>query len=349
MKNKIQLTIGLSLLISTSVFAQGEGTHSGNGGLAYVCRDSNQQITEARLLDLWEPEKTLLSSDFTTSVEEQIKKALAKVSDDNEVFKLSQRQLLKYAIAIAKNDRSFVSKSIPLSNDALPAYRPAFGCAFEQVALYGFDYETRDWVLKISKEIYDHPKFSNTDRAALWLHEAMYSLDRQFNSAKDSRNARSAVADLLSDNPTLINGDLIDSILQTYRIDVIYPMTRFEYTRIFLSFAGTLSLGANAKPEITCHLSIRREIENTELTMKFTPTLKHNVKMASIDHFKPSLVQVSYQCFDSIESVRTSLHVVNEKDSTEDLASSASLTTALFRRNDKQQSFKRTILVVPYL
>jgi hypothetical protein len=169
----------------------------GNGGFAHVCRDSSGAITSARLLDLWEADSLKpLASD--RPVETQVEEALAKLKafSPNAYGAVSNRyDALKGAVV--KTPRA-LSKT----EDAFPPYEPSAGCAYEQVARFEpVLTETGTSGLRINSEIYDHPSFTNSDRAALFVHEAVYLVDRLRNGAKNSQRSRTLTGHLVSESP----------------------------------------------------------------------------------------------------------------------------------------------------
>ncbi len=216
LNTKMILKTTLAAVLTLSTFGAGQASAAngkGNGGIAYVCRNPmNNTIISARLLDLWEPETFKPFRDCDTSIEKQIENALAKI----KLIPGASDTLVNDRIEIAKLDRFPVTKPLPLSDDAIPDYAPEKGCAFEQVASYGFVNETGEFKLRIYNEIYDSPMFSNSDRAALWVHEALYALDRELNDTPatpvtDSRKSRRVNARLFSNSelPANIRSDLL--------------------------------------------------------------------------------------------------------------------------------------------
>lgn len=192
MKNLI-----LILLTGLTFNSAAQAGGVGNGGVAYVCRNpENNEITYARLLDLWEPETQSIPQTNKESSPAQLNRALKLIGDFFPHGKTDLSRIIQEDEA-----RTLMSnKALTLTTDALPSYGPGRNknCEFEQVALHGYDYELRKVVLKINKEIYNSPLFSNTDRAALKLHEALYSVARKYWDVRDSRFVRSVIATMFS-------------------------------------------------------------------------------------------------------------------------------------------------------
>ncbi len=195
-KKKMLTGMVLGLVATLPTYAA-EGVDGGNGGLAYVCRDTQGAITQARLLDLWEPEGVKPEQDYSTPYEALIEKALNKIKS----FDQRTADALKELIFQASVDVVWVKKRIPLTNDAIPEYLPEPGCDFEQVARYGWVNETQNIKLRINEEIFNSPAFSNSDRAALYIHEAVYARSKKLIPAiTNSLDTRSMVSALFSDH-----------------------------------------------------------------------------------------------------------------------------------------------------
>lgn len=194
------LSLLLAALVSTpNASAYSEkffGGKEAHGGIAYVCRDATKKITFARLLDLWEGEelKTWKSDE---AVDAQIEKALAKMAAVSPDTASQIRVDLKYV----RENTYFTDRLLTSTADALPPYRADEGCAYEQVARYeGVVLEIGKNGLKVSREIFDSPAFTNSDRAALFLHEAVYSRDRANNEVESSNRTRIVIAHLFSES-----------------------------------------------------------------------------------------------------------------------------------------------------
>lgn len=161
-------TILSSLLFSTTVFAGGNGV--GNGGIAYVCRDEEKKITQAELLDLWEPEtyKIIRSSE---PIDTQITRAAERITIRfPEVAEKFHAAIFDMKKMVLMTDRKLAP-----TQDALPNFEPEKGCNYEQVARYSWVNDIGEMKLLINREIFESPQFSNTDRAALYIHETLYA------------------------------------------------------------------------------------------------------------------------------------------------------------------------------
>lgn len=169
------------------------GQEVGNGGYSVVCRDKNMKITEAHILDLFEAENIGLTIRYTKDeVEVQLKNLIDKLDENSGVgFEISKQ------LKLVKQKAKFIKKKtvgMPLTSDAFPKLKQK-GCEYEQLATY---YTNNDEnFLLIDSEIYD--AISKTDRAALWMHEVLYKMNREFNNATDSLKTRELVGHLVSD------------------------------------------------------------------------------------------------------------------------------------------------------
>lgn len=168
----------------------------GNGGFAYVCRDNQNKIISAQLLDLWEAEE-LKTHRSNIAVEKQIAAALKKM----KAVSPNAGSFVAHALEVLQSSMVYVNRPLTRTEDAFPPYIPATGCAYEQVARYEpVLTETGTRGLRVYREIFDSPHFSNSDRAALFVHEAVYYLDRGSNKSTNSQRTRSIVAHLFSES-----------------------------------------------------------------------------------------------------------------------------------------------------
>lgn len=186
MKN-IFLFAGL-LALSLNSFASGE---KGNGGYSVVCRDENNFIISAELLDIYEG-KTLYKLEYPTdefAVDTLLTVAKYKMKEHTAFSSKLEKEL-------ATVDESMIF--IPLGNelestdDASPVIKKK-GCQFEQLANY-----TDEGELIVSQEIYE--QLDNVNKAAFRLHEAIYSLRRKARGDETSQSTRRLTAHILAKN-----------------------------------------------------------------------------------------------------------------------------------------------------
>lgn len=181
----------VALLIGLPIPGAEAGYGAGNGGMAVVCRDKDQNILSAELYDLWEGRENGLTIPTTSeSVENQITLALNKLG----------RNATEGAYRLVKNNVENLKgayKKIPSDrflNDTGDASLPPTGikgCHPEQVA--NFQSESK---ILVNDEIFS--KMDETSQAALEIHEAIYKIARVFFQVKTSDTTRPLVALLFS-------------------------------------------------------------------------------------------------------------------------------------------------------
>lgn len=159
------------------------GGVDGGGGKGIVCRYNDGSIQSSELLDLYEG-RTVYNLNIIKSnetIDSQIEKALKTFTKEPD--------LIKAYISLVKKNMVFLPKGSELKdvNDSFDVLFPT-GCKAEQLAHYYSD----DRIL-INSDIWEH--LSETDKAALILHEAIYKENRTF-GATDSRQSRHIVMNL---------------------------------------------------------------------------------------------------------------------------------------------------------
>lgn len=193
MKSPLLLTVLLALTSNSVSMAANEksGGVTSGGGASIICFNQKNQIKSAELLDLYEGRNRFNYSitNQNTSATSQIVKAITKIQDPFYREKITE---ITYQII---DQVQFLPGQIvmPAPTDLGSEYLPILpaGC---QIASVGF-FEN-DGTLRISKTIYDLLK--PTDKAALFLHEAVYFLLRQSSQESDSTHTRKIVAQLMS-------------------------------------------------------------------------------------------------------------------------------------------------------
>ena len=189
--------LGSAFLFSPFVEA---GVDSSGGGTAVVCRDGNHAISRIELLDLFEGRSVygLTYVNNTDTTDDQIFAVYEKAATTMVQPQIDLFSALTRVRRIAK----ILPQGTHLSaiNDAYPIVLPD-GCRLEQFASY-----IDDGVLSIDAELWDAA--DQTNRAALYLHEAVYRLARG-EGATDSRFSRRVVSYLFS---TTILDPVIDGI-----------------------------------------------------------------------------------------------------------------------------------------
>ena len=285
MKNYNRLLAVLGMLSALPVFG---GERTGNGGITYVCRDQSGKITKARLLDLWEPSTFKPAQTNAVTEETQLENALAKI----QAAEPNRIQYLKMEIDQAKANQLHVDKPLPLSNDALPDYTPEPGCQFEQVALYGWVNETGKYQLRIYDEIFNSPLLSNSDRAALWLHEGLYQIDSQFHDAQDSRRVRAITAEAFSSVKGFpLSGDRLDSLM-SFQVD-----SEISISQDLSSSEFVLSIDAFSNGTATCSFSFQQNGRPITLSPNVTTeTIRNSLYDGVIVAVTPGRLDFSLDC-----------------------------------------------------
>jgi hypothetical protein len=188
MKMKLnKIVIALSMLISFTSWAGGD---VGNGGVSVICRDSLGKITSAELLDIFEGReiygRKYLNDNI--SVDTKLEISQLKISRHPTYLTKFQDELAKVQANLV-----FIGEGIELNptNDALPTISKN-GCNYEQVANYTYEGE-----VLVSREIYN--AFDVNNKAALFIHEAVYALRRK-EGDKNSQKSRRLTAHLVANN-----------------------------------------------------------------------------------------------------------------------------------------------------
>lgn len=198
------------LMVPILSFAADDGKEVGNGGGGVVCRDSEGKIISAQMLDLFEADDyqlTIIHSNKTADVQfDDIVKRLAKNKDGATAI---VARGMKMAELLFKRDFTFISEGRKLepTKDVVPVISKK-GCAIEQVANY-----LQNGDLKVDSEIYR--AFSETEKAALKVHETIYKSLRQDKNIPDTRAIRKLVAFLFSTDAT-------DNEIYGLVIDLLY-------------------------------------------------------------------------------------------------------------------------------
>lgn len=188
--NKIVITILFSFLISPLCFATG-GVDAGGGG-AFVCRNADGSVRDSELLDLWEANvvRKWPISRSNESVDAQIEKALTRLASIDPTFATYISAEVREIQASYEVLPSNIAVAPP--TDALNGYMKP-GCPLEGMMYFDGDLNR----MRLSGNIFDN-LLSNTDKAASFLHEAIYKHYRDSFMDSDSRHSRKLVGCLFS-------------------------------------------------------------------------------------------------------------------------------------------------------
>lgn len=198
------------------------GTITSGGGGSIVCRSIFKNIKSARLLDLYEGE-VRYKYDIQTSKADpkiQVVAALAKLGPGG-FYQVKTQEFITSVL----NKFEFLPKDLVLAapEDLGGAYGIVLpnGCALEGVGYYESGNS-----LKVAKPVYK--AFSNTDRAAFIVHEALYKLARDTSEATDSSLSRQLTAALFASNST-------PQEIQSLASKIIFAQTEWQrYPRQFI-------------------------------------------------------------------------------------------------------------------
>jgi hypothetical protein len=213
-KKTIVLFVTLGLMTGLSLaHATSSGVGSSGGGSAIVCRDANQKILSAEMYDLYEGKNY-----FGLAIEKNTD--LPKQQILNVIQAMNQNAYVIPAVIQAVDDIigkiQFLPTGVVISAPSdmgtdYPIIHPS-ACNVEGVGFY-----TSDNQLKVSQAVYS--AFSNTDKAAFVLHEALYLIDRQMGlhgGDGSSETARALNSLLFSTNPSVsqVSGMAADVFLE---------------------------------------------------------------------------------------------------------------------------------------
>jgi hypothetical protein len=187
--NLAVLAMIFSIFSSSSALS---GVDSSGGGNAVVCRNSEGQIISAEVLDLFEARvlfgRTLVPTQSTAV--DHARAMVEKLQAQNINAFLSFRDVY-FEPVITKAKVLPPGLELTPINDSFPPAIPK-GCKVEQLAAY-----QSDGGLYINGDIW--PALDELNKAALYVHEAMYQFLRYHGKAKDSMRARKIVGLAFSD------------------------------------------------------------------------------------------------------------------------------------------------------
>ncbi|MBS1971021.1 MAG: hypothetical protein JSU04_11975 [Bdellovibrionales bacterium] len=171
-------------LLLAGMHAHATGAISGGGGKGVVCRDPSGAIASAQTLDIYEG-RVLYGLNIPVfnkvTMETQLNHAFG-------VIPKSVRPLIEgYAKSVQQNMRLVHGVELQPVDDALVVALPQ-GCQAEQLANYFSDTN-----ILVNGDIWD--RMTESNRAALILHEAVYKAARLY-GATDSQRSRHVVASL---------------------------------------------------------------------------------------------------------------------------------------------------------
>lgn len=194
----------LAFTLSTSAFAEG-GSHVGNGGGVWTCRaeSSGHPLIWAELVDLSEGRREFnLSIPKSTELtrEQWITLIEARMRGANAEFYAAYQKhmaIVREKFMLVHNSQfTTIGDDFHRTAPDAQVYCPTGTVQYEQLA----NFTTEDHLI-VNDEIWSDPVFTEIDRAALYIHEAVYSLLRERAGAHDSVKAREIVGRLFSNQP----------------------------------------------------------------------------------------------------------------------------------------------------
>jgi hypothetical protein len=185
------MKIKLLILIFIFYFEARAG-EKGNGGYSVVCRDLFSKIISAEVLDIYEG-RILFKRSYAVdmnSVEEIIDIAKKRLSQHPKFLSKLEEEL-----SLISQNLIYIPDGNELqpTDDAFPPIKKK-GCQFEQLANY-----TSVGEVLISQEIFE--RLDNVNKAALFIHEAVYAVRRKAVGETNSQISRRITAQLLALNP----------------------------------------------------------------------------------------------------------------------------------------------------
>lgn len=250
------------LLYAVAPRVASAGEKIGNGGGAWACVASNGSVKWLRQIDLYEgtTEYHLPIQERSTDFYAQAEAAVLKLS------RVDERLGRDYAFALmnVKMKARFVRAELELINDALYRIRPysteCAGGEIRYLQMANFKDSDHDHELIIREDLWNHPDFSETERAALYLHEAIYAELRAKFDEPNSTRARHVTALLLSD----LDGEELKREVKAVLEATPSPTRAIPMTFVKIP-AGTYIVGKPGE-ERTVRLDEPFEIMATEVT-----------------------------------------------------------------------------------
>jgi hypothetical protein len=189
------------------------GDKVGNGGGAWVCRATTQEIQKLVLVDFYEAEEEFgyFLKSLNGSWESQVNAVLNNLSTVNAPM----ANALKTKIANFKSSIRFTNADLTTIEDSL--YRiipPARTCVAGKWEYTQFANFTELGHILIAKELWDHALTTNTIRAGLILHEAVYSWMRDLYQDTNSVRTRWIVGILFGEMTALEMSEELDKVFK---------------------------------------------------------------------------------------------------------------------------------------
>lgn len=208
----------LALSLSAGAFAQSlaaRGDGAGNGGGAWVCQNNDQlqTIRWAKMVDLYEAEKEFLlpmkdfgNRDYREIVDSQKVRLFS-------IDKLLYEKLIPHFEEVEANIRE-VDVDLEVIDDSLYRVRPpARDCLDGKVKYIQLANYTHYGVVLVNEYLFNNPKLSKSDKAALVFHEAIYAYLRSNYQDEDSVRTREIVGYIFSELKNVEIKERVDAVL----------------------------------------------------------------------------------------------------------------------------------------
>lgn len=207
----------LSFVLVFNVFSK---TEVGNGGGVWTCRNDDDSIRWIQLVDFFEGEV-----EFGLKIYDQYA-GMSKSEIINSILEFSGEidpnfeGVLSRYLSIVEESLEFKNSELEVIDDSLYRIRPSrMTCVsgnvnYEQLANY-----TTDGRILIS-DLYDSDLLSETDKAGLLIHEAIYLFLRESRGETNSVNTRKVLAYLFSDESAQNVMDVLVNYFNLNRIEI---------------------------------------------------------------------------------------------------------------------------------
>ncbi|MGZ5278628.1 MAG: hypothetical protein ACXWC9_01720 [Pseudobdellovibrionaceae bacterium] len=211
-------------LFSTAPFAFA-ADKIGNGGGVWVCQGSNLQVHDIMFMDVFEARR-----EYQLTLPEQSISDLQIVKNQKawiEKFLQNPRQITKYIDYVEEKNIIWIEDIINLIPDAANKITPHPSTCKqgEWVATQLVNF-TEDFRILIRRDLFESPFMSNLEKAAVYLHEGIYSYLRSEFGDSTSVRARAIVGHLLSNLPDQDKVFEIQKILNQKPPDLEEPTTQ---------------------------------------------------------------------------------------------------------------------------
>ena len=183
----------------------GSGGRVGNGGSGVLCRSDEGKITSIEIFDFFEAraiDPTLsfaISHDISAStpLEQAIELARYVVITRVHAFDQALANYLIWRLDHFVEESVLSQIPLPLTNDIEPLRASAHNCRAIQLAFTRIPDRLNPKRFHFWKPAFEHPAFSESNRAALILHELIYELTA-LRGASNSHGARSMIVQIFS-------------------------------------------------------------------------------------------------------------------------------------------------------